>query len=202
MAEKFTDTPLLTSKFDRAMKLALDHHRVHLRKETKIPYVSHLLAVTAIVLELGGSEDEAIAALLHDAVEDGGGPMMQKRITWEFGAAVGKMVEENSDSDAPDRGDWAERKAAYIEAMEHKSASSLRVSLADKLHNARAIKRDLDRDGVGVWKRFTATSPETAEYYVKLAAAFEKQLATSDPATKAAVTELRELAQALRERVA
>lgn len=202
MAEKFTDTPLLTSRFDRAMKLALDHHRMHLRKETKIPYVSHLLAVTAIVLELGGSEDEAIAALLHDAVEDGGGPMMQKRITWEFGAAVGKMVEENSDSDAPVKGDWTARKAAYIEGMEHKSAGSLRVSLADKLHNARAIKRDLDREGVGVWERFTAKGPGTAEYYERLAKAFEAQLATSDAATKAAVTELRELAEALKERVA
>ncbi len=202
MAEKFADTPLLTSRFDRAMKLALDHHRMHLRKATEIPYVSHLLAVTAIVLELGGSEDEAIAALLHDAVEDGGGPMMQKRITWEFGAAVGKIVEENSDSDAPVKGDWAERKAAYIAGMDSKSAGGLRVSLADKLHNARAIKRDLDRDGVGVWERFTATGPENAKYYERLATAFEAQLATSDAATTAAVTELRELAEALKERVA
>lgn len=201
MAEKFTDIPLLTSRFDRAMQLALDHHRMHLRKATKLPYVSHLLAVTAIVLELGGSEDEAIAALLHDAVEDGGGPMMQKRITWEFGADVGKMVAENSDSDAPVKGDWAARKAAYIAGMEHKSAGGLRVSLADKLHNARAIKRDLDRQGVVVWERFTATGPETAKYYKRLAAAFKKKLATSDAATKAAVGELRELAEALTEAV-
>jgi (p)ppGpp synthase/HD superfamily hydrolase len=86
MAEKFADAPLLSKRFDNAMQLALDHHRVHLRKDTLVPYVAHLLAVTSIVLELGGDEDEAIAALLHDAVEDGGGPMMQKRIAWEFGA--------------------------------------------------------------------------------------------------------------------
>ena len=202
MAEKFTDTPRLTRRFDRAMQLALDHHRMHLRKATKIPYVSHLLAVTAIVLELGGSEDEAIAALLHDAVEDGGGPTMQKRITSEFGEAVGTMVAENSDSDTAVKEKWETRKAAYIAGMVHKSAGGLRVSLADKLHNARAIKRDLDREGVGVWERFTAKGPGTAKSYEQLAAAFEKQLATSHTATKAAVTELRELAQALRECVA
>jgi len=202
MAEKFADIPLLTSRFDRAMQLALAHHRMHLRKATEIPYVSHLLAVTAIVLELGGSEDEAIAALLHDAVEDGGGPMMQKRITWEFGEDVGTMVAENSDSDAAVKGDWAKRKAAYIGGMERKSAGSLRVSLADKLHNARAIKRDLERHGAAVWERFTATGPQTASYYASLAAALEAQLATSDAATKAAVTELRELAEALTEAVA
>ena len=202
MAEKFADIPLLTSRFDRAMQLALAHHRMHLRKATEIPYVSHLLAVTAIVLELGGSEDEAIAALLHDAVEDGGGPMMQKRITWEFGEDVGTMVAENSDSDAAVKGDWTKRKAAYIGAMKRKSAGSLRVSLADKLHNAQAIKRDLERHGAAVWERFTATGPQTASYYASLAAAFEAQLATSDAVTKAAVTELRELAEALTEAVA
>jgi GTP pyrophosphokinase len=73
MTEKFADTPLLTERFDRAMQLALDHHRMQLRKGTDLPYVTHLLAVTVIVLELGGTEDEAIGALLHDAVEDGGG---------------------------------------------------------------------------------------------------------------------------------
>lgn len=198
MAEKFTDTPLLTSRFDRAMQLALDHHRMQLRKDTKIPYVSHLIAVAGIVLELGGSEDEAIAALLHDAVEDGGGPMMQKRITWEFDAAVGKMVDENSDSDSAVKGDWAARKAAYIEGMKIKGDGSLLVSLADKLHNARAIKRDVDRDGFSVWDRFTATGPETADYYGRLATAFEVQMAEADPAKKAAVKELRELADALK----
>ncbi len=173
MAEKFTDTPLLTSDFDRAMQLALDHHRMHLRKATKIPYVSHLLAVTAIVLELGGSEDEAIAALLHDAVEDGGGPMMQKRIAWEFGEDVGTMVAENSDSDAPVKGDWAERKAAYIAGMKHKSAGGLRVSLADKLHNARAIVRDLEIRGDEVWQRFSETNPvDQVRYYHSLARRF------------------------------
>jgi len=112
------------------------------------------------------------------------------------------MVEENSDSDAPVKGDLTARKAAYIAGMDSKSEGGLRVSLADKLHNARAIKRDLDRDGVGVWERFTAKGPETAKYYERLATAFEAQLATSDAATTAAVTELRELAEALKERVA
>lgn len=202
MAEKFTGTPRLTGRFDDAMQMALDHHRMQLRKGTEVPYTSHLLAVTAIVLELGGSEDEAIAALLHDAVEDGGGPMMQNRITWQFGDAVGTMVAENSDSDTAVKEDWETRKTAYIAGMAHKSAGGLRVSLADKLHNARAIKRDLDRHGGEVWKRFTATGPQTASYYVRLATAFEQQQGTSDAAIKAAVTELRELAETLTEAVA
>ena len=198
MAEKFTDTPLLTSRFNDAMQLALAHHQKQLRKGTQIPYTSHLLAVTAIVLELGGSEDEAIAALLHDAVEDGGGPTMQERITSEFGEAVGTMVAENSDSDTAVKEKWETRKAAYIAGMAHKSAGGLRVSLADKLHNARAIKRDLLQHGPAVWDRFTAKGPQTADHYLKLAAAFEEQI--EDPGSTVAVAELRELAEALKGR--
>src|SRR4051794_35701937 len=114
MSEKYAETPLLTERFDRAVQLALDHHRMHLRKGTTLPYVTHLLMVTATVLEMGGNEDEAIAALLHDAVEDGGGPLMQKRITWEFGPAVGEMVAANSDSDEEPKPPWAERKQRYL----------------------------------------------------------------------------------------
>lgn len=198
MAEKFTDTPLLTSRFNDAMQLALAHHQKQLRKGTQIPYTSHLLAVTAIVLELGGSEDEAIAALLHDAVEDGGGPAMQERITSEFGEAVGAMVAENSDSDTADKEKWETRKAAYIAGMAHKSAGGLLVSLADKLHNARAIERDLDQIQEKVLDRFTATGPQTADYHVKLAAAFEEHV--ENPGSAAAVAELKALAKTLEER--
>ena len=195
MAEKFTETPLLTPRFDHAMQIALDHHRNQLRKATEVPYASHLLAVTAIVLELGGSEDEAIAALLHDAVEDGGGPEMQARITAEFGAAVGTMVAQNSDTDQDDKEDWSERKATYLAGMPAKSTGALRVSLADKLHNARSITADVACEGDAVWSRFTATRAETVGHYRALAAAFEKELPRLGTSAKPAAEELRRLVE-------
>jgi len=173
-------------------------HATQRRKGADTPYIAHLLSVCALVIEDGGSEDEAIAALLHDAVEDGGGPTMQERITSEFGEAVGTMVAENSDSDTAVKEKWETRKAAYIAGMAHKSAGGLRVSLADKLHNARAIKRDLLQHGPAVWDRFTAKGPQTADHYLKLAAAFEEQI--EDPGSTVAVAELRELAEALKGR--
>src|SRR3954468_8260304 len=93
MPETYTDQPLLSDNFDRALLLATDHHRRQLRKGTTIPYVSHLLSVSALVLEMGGSETEAIGALLHDAVEDGGGPAMLERIRREFGDDAARIVE-------------------------------------------------------------------------------------------------------------
>ena len=123
MAEKFADTPLLSKRFDNAMQLALDHHRVHLRKDTLVPYVAHLLAVTSIVLELGGDEDEAIAALLHDAVEDGGGPMMQKRIAWEFGPGVAAIVKANTDTDIEPKG-WS---SAYLADVPNRNRALFEV---------------------------------------------------------------------------
>ncbi len=134
MAEKFTKTPLLSERFDEAIQMALEHHRAHLRKDTTVPYVSHLLAVVAIVLELGGDEDAAIAALLHDAVEDGGGPMMQARIDWRFGCTVGEIVAENSDTDEEPKPSWMcslsasetrERKRRYLAGIPKKSQGAV-----------------------------------------------------------------------------
>ncbi len=172
--EKFSDAPILTDRFDRAMALALDHHRRQLRKDTHVPYVSHLLAVTGIVLELGGGEDEAIAGLLHDAVEDGGGPVMQQRIEEKFGPAVGQMVAENSDTDEEPKPPWPERKRAYLAAMPRKSAGGLLVSFADKLHNARAIRTDLIAKGQDLWDRFNASPRQTVGYYAALRNAFPR----------------------------
>lgn len=197
MPEKFATTPLLTRRFDAAMQLALDHHRMHLRKATELPYLSHLLSVTAIVLELGGSEDEAIAALLHDAVEDGGGPMMQNRITWEFGDAVGGMVAANTDTDVEPKPPWRARKEAYIAGIAAKSAGAVRVSLADKLHNARSIVTDFGLHGAALWERFTATGPETAWYYDALTTAFEARAGELGSAAGPALEELRRLSDVI-----
>ncbi len=197
MTEKFATTPLLSRRFDAAMQLALDHHRMHLRKATDLPYVSHLLAVCALVLELGGNEDEAIAALLHDVVEDGGGPMMQRRITWEFGEDVGGMVAANTDTDVEPKPPWQARKEAYIAGIGSKSTGAVRVSLADKLHNARAIVTDFGLHGAELWDRFTASGAETAWYYDALTTAFEARAADLGPAAGPALRELRMLTQTI-----
>jgi (p)ppGpp synthase/HD superfamily hydrolase len=167
MPETFTDLPLLTHRFDRALHLASDHHRRQLRRGTEIPYVSHLLGVTALALEMGGSEDEAIAALLHDAVEDGGGEPMLQRIRAEFGPEVARIVQANSDTLVEPKPPWLERKRAYVESVEHKRPDELRVALADKLHNVRAILRDYRTYGEAVWSRFRRGEGSSVRWYYR-----------------------------------
>jgi (p)ppGpp synthase/HD superfamily hydrolase len=165
MPETYTELPLLTDRFDRALRLATDHHRAQLRKGTEIPYVSHLLGVTSLVLEMGGSEDEAIAALLHDAVEDGGGEPMLELIRAEYGADVARIVRANSDTIAEPKPPWLQRKQAYVASIAGKQPDELRVSLADKLHNTRAILRDLRTHGNVVWERFATGQRGVRWYY-------------------------------------
>ena len=117
--EAYTDTPLLTARFDDALRFALGHHARQLRKGTPVPYAAHLLAVASLTLEMGCDEDEAIAALLHDVVEDGGGPPALAEIGERFSAPVAAIVLANSDvvdQDDPRAGGraWYERKRAYI----------------------------------------------------------------------------------------
>ena len=129
----------LSPRFDDALLLASRHHGAQPRKGTGIPYLSHLLAVAALVLEAGGDETEATGALLHDAVEDGGGQEMLAYIRAQFGDEVAAIVEANSDADTQPKPPWRERKEHYIAAVPTKSASAVLVSVADKLHNARAM---------------------------------------------------------------
>lgn len=197
MAEKFTDEPLLTERFDRALALASDHHRKQLRKGTDIPYTAHLLAVTAIVLEIGGDEDEAIGALLHDAVEDGGGPEMLDRIRDEFGPGVAAIVDANTDTDVTPKPPWEQRKQDYIDAMAGKPAPALRVSLADKLHNARAIAADMLSDEHDVFDRFSAPRDRVHWYYAELAAAFDARRDELGKPAGVAIDELTRLAGAM-----
>src|SRR5688572_18498812 len=127
--------------------MALEHHRRQLRKGTSVPYAAHLLAVSSLVLEMGGTEDEAIGGLLHDLVEDGGGPAGLEEIRRRFGDDVARVVEANSDADEEPKPPWRARKKAYIAGIAHKAPDELRVSLADKLHNARAILLDYRMHG-------------------------------------------------------
>jgi (p)ppGpp synthase/HD superfamily hydrolase len=163
----------LSPRFDEAVAYALNHHRDHHRKGTRIPYAAHLLAVTAIVLEMEASEDEAIAAVLHDVIEDGGGPSAELKIAESWGPEVAAMVRANSDADVTPKPPWKQRKQAYIGGIPTKPISAIRVSIADKLHNATAIVADFDRHGEAVWKRFSAAPDEILRYYRGLVAAFE-----------------------------
>ena len=145
------------------------------RNRTKIPYVAHLLGVCAIVLEHGGSEDEAIAALLHDTLEDITPTKRARKTVRAFGDDVYGIVEGCTDG-IPDRkgkkAPWRERKEAYIAAIEHEPRSVLLVSAADKLHNARAIVADLRTIGDTIWNRFNAPKEDVLWYYGALVDAF------------------------------
>ncbi len=158
-----------------AAALAFRIHAGQLRKGTTTPYVSHLLAVAAIVLEHGGDEDQACAALLHDAVEDGG-------VEWDavirdgFGLRVAGIVRACTDADTQPKPPWRARKEAYLAHLEGERLDALLVSAADKLHNARAIVSDLRTHGPGMFSRFNAGQAGTLWYYGALAEVFARRL--------------------------
>jgi (p)ppGpp synthase/HD superfamily hydrolase len=167
-----TTTPVLGERFARALVRAFEFHREQTRKGSGIPYVGHLLGVASIVIETGGSEDEAIAALLHDAAEDQGGRKALESIRAEFGDLVARVVEECSDSLGDPKPPWRERKQAYLEHLDAASPEALHVSLADKLHNMRTIVVDYRDVGESLWDRFNSDRDGVLWYYRSLAAAF------------------------------
>jgi len=144
----------LTKRFDKAVKFARKAHKNQARKGTEIPYISHLLGVSSIVLEMEGTEDEAIAALLHDVVEDCGGAPMAERVRAEFGDDVARIVLANTDTDQKPKPPWRARKQEYLDSLPGKERDELLISLADKLHNARATLLDYRRIGDEIWPRF------------------------------------------------
>jgi (p)ppGpp synthase/HD superfamily hydrolase len=173
---------MLTNRFAEAADYAIDLHRTQTRKATAIPYVSHLFAVCSLVLEDDGTEDEAIAALLHDGPEDQGGPAVLEEIRTRFGDGVASIVAGLSDAmPAPgeEKPPWRQRKEAYLRHLGTASVSVLRVSLADKLHNARSILVDLGIVGEAVWDRFNAARAEQAWYYGRLLGLFRERLPAS-----------------------
>src|SRR5688572_17027721 len=129
----------LSGRFDAALDLAHQVHRIQARKGTQVPYVAHVLGVATIVLEYGGDENEAIAALLHDAIEDApadtGAAGVRAAILEQFGDEVLSLVEHCTDTDLQPKPPWPARKAAYVASLEHAPKGALRVSAADKLHN-------------------------------------------------------------------
>ena len=154
-----------TSRFEDALVYAARLHTDQLRKGKPIPYISHLLAVTAIVIENGGTEDEAIAALLHDAVEDQGGRPRLEKIRKIFGENVANIVDGCSDSWETPKPAWRKRKEEYIAHLVSHSPSVWLVSCADKLHNARTILEDYRHEGDDTMKHFKGGKEGTLWYY-------------------------------------
>ena len=163
---------MLTERSADALQLAFRLRHGHLRKGTAIPYVSHLIAVSSIALEHGANEDEAIAALLHDAVEDAGGQPTLDKIRAQFGSAVADIVDGCTDSYVVPKPDWRPRKEAYLAHLATAPQSVLLVSNSDKLHNARSILSDLRVHSEALWARFTALKEETLWYYRSLVQVF------------------------------
>ena len=164
----------LSERFDEALAFAAQHHREQLRKGSRVPYMSHLMSVSALVLEHGGTEDQAIAALLHDAVEDapaGQGGAVLARIREQFGATVADIVLACSDglNDSGERsGTWPERKQPYVAGLPHKSLDALLVTAADKTHNGLCIAADVRRYGQDFWSTFNASRDELVWYYTSV----------------------------------
>ena len=173
-------TPEYTDRFDAALAYAAEAHRSQRRKGSDLPYVGHLLSVAGIAIESGASEDEAIAALLHDVVEDQGGPERLADVRARFGEEVAGIVAECSDTDEVPKPPWRPRKEAYVAHLAAASPGAVRVSLADKLHNARAILYDHRLVGRRVWERFSASAEDTLWYYRALVSAFAARVA-DDP---------------------
>jgi (p)ppGpp synthase/HD superfamily hydrolase len=155
----------LGPRFLRAFQFAADKHAGQTRKASTIPYIAHLMGVAALVLEAGGDEDLAIAALLHDVVEDCGGAPMLKEVRRRFGRRVASVVEGCTDADSDPKPPWRERKEGYIRRLRSADADTRLVSAADKLNNVRSILTDYRAIGESVWARFKGGRDGTLWYY-------------------------------------
>ena len=163
---------ILSERFDVALVFACQWHRKQMRKGKEVPYISHLLGVAAIVLEFDGNEDQAIAALLHDAIEDQGGIETGRAIRAKFGDRVADIVEGCTDSFSEPRPPWRERKEYYLAHLKDVGPATLLVSAADKLYNVSTILKDYHTQQDRVWDWFTAGKHEVLWYYRSLVEAF------------------------------
>jgi (p)ppGpp synthase/HD superfamily hydrolase len=172
MPANYFDNGGSTKRFETALSLATKLHAQQTRKNTTTPYLAHLLGVASLVMEDGGDEDEAIAALLHDAVEDQGGLLILEDIRSIFGENVANIVMGCTDAVSEPKPPWRARKEEYLQDLREAPEAVLRVSLADKLHNARCILSDLRYGGDDIWRRFNGGKVGTLWYYHSLAAIF------------------------------
>lgn len=157
-----TNEPLLSPKFALALQFANEIHATQSRKGIGAPYISHLMAVSALVLEFGGNETQAIAALLHDSAEDCGGRPMLETVRVMFGDDVAGIVEACTDTFDTPKPEWRPRKQAYLQAMAGKPADAKLVACADKLHNISNTLRDIQGEGIEAWKLRMAATPNGA----------------------------------------
>ncbi len=155
----------LGPRFRRAFLFAAEKHAAQARKASTIPYIAHLMGVASLVLEFGGDEEMAIAALLHDAVEDCGGIAVLKEVRRRFGRRVAKIVDGCTDSYGSPKPPWRQRKEAYLEHLTTADASTRLVSAADKLNNIRSILSDYRQLGDEIWERFSGGRSGTLWYY-------------------------------------
>lgn len=187
----------MSDRFAEALAMANELHGDQVRKGTKVPYVSHLLIVAGTVLQNGGDEDEAVAALLHDTVEDCGGKPVMEKIRQRFGDKIADLVDGCTETDIRPKPPWRERKERYIENIKSANPSVRLISCADKLHNATSILFDYRRVGEKVWDRFNAGKSDSLWFYTSmvdaLRAAGETRPILND--LEIAVKNLKELAE-------
>ena len=164
-AAKKKSAVTLGSRFRRAFLFAADKHSRQTRKASTIPYIAHLMGVASLVLEFGGDEDMAIAALLHDVVEDCGGVAMLNEVRRKFGARVAKIVDGCTDSYIEPKPPWRERKEVYLRHLKNADPATRLVSAADKLNNVRSILSDYREVGESIWARFNGGRGGTLWYY-------------------------------------
>jgi (p)ppGpp synthase/HD superfamily hydrolase len=167
--------PQLGSGLQRAFRYAAEKHDGQARKGTAVPYLSHLMAVASLVLEAGGDEEVAIAALLHDVVEDCGGMPRLREIRKQFGPRVAKIVEGCTDSFGEPKPEWMERKKNYLREVKHADSETRLVSASDKLHNVRTILADYRQHGEAIWTRFTGKREGTLWYYRALSDEYQRR---------------------------
>jgi (p)ppGpp synthase/HD superfamily hydrolase len=163
---------LLSERFTEALTFATQLHAEQIRKGSGVPYIAHLLGVASIALEYGANEDEAIAALLHDAIEDQGGDATRAEIRRRFGDTVTAIVDGCTDADTDPKPPWRQRKEDYIAHIPTASVAVRLVSAADKLHNSRSILKDYRVLGDALWERFKGGKEGTLWYYRSLVTAF------------------------------
>ncbi len=165
---------MLSAQFTEALIYVTELHATQVRKGSGVPYIAHLLGVASLALEYGATEEEAIAALLHDAIEDQGGAPIRAEIQRRFGETVAAIVEGCTDTDITPKPPWRDRKEAYLAHIATASASVRLVSAADKLYNAQSILKDYRQLGDELWQRFTGKKAGTLWYYRSLVEAFRQ----------------------------
>jgi (p)ppGpp synthase/HD superfamily hydrolase len=175
MAKSLVKPPRLGKRLQQAFRYAARNHAGQARKGTAVPYLSHLMAVTSLVLEAGGDEEMAIAALVHDVVEDCGGMPRLREIRKQFGPRVAKIVEGCTDSFGEPKPEWIERKKDYLREVKHADRETRLVSASDKLHNVRTILADYRQDGEKIWSRFNGKKEGTLWYYRALSDEYARQ---------------------------